>query len=310
MTDLADLRVLLHHEYGLDQATLSPLHPVAQVGRGLYRVDLPGRGTWVLRAYPQERNALPQLASSAAVLHSLAQVNFPAPRVQRTVDDEFVGYHQGWSALLVTYIPGEPATGTIEEYRTLGTLIAQLHCLDLPTSPSGQTELPPCRWQPMQKVREWLSTLEHVQSQLPQELHGLYVFSVDILSQVLQWPTLPIALLHADPNHFNAIRTAAQELTLIDWDLAGYGPPILDLGYLLLTAHATLPAWPAVDANHVLIEAIMAGYWKVRPLTSEEGRGLPIATCFNDAVWAAQALPQVVGRNWRENRTLSRFGAR
>ncbi|MCB0106490.1 MAG: hypothetical protein KDE53_11290 [Caldilineaceae bacterium] len=46
MTNLTDLRTLLYHEYGLDQATLSPLHPVAQAGRGLYRIDLRGRGIW------------------------------------------------------------------------------------------------------------------------------------------------------------------------------------------------------------------------------------------------------------------------
>ncbi|MEZ4680764.1 MAG: hypothetical protein R2932_41790 [Caldilineaceae bacterium] len=45
-------------------------------------------------------------------------------------------------------------------------------------------------------------------------------------------------------------------------------------------------------------------------MTAAEGQALPIATCLNDAVWAAQALPQVIGRDWRENRTLTRFGAR
>ena len=54
----------------------------------------------------------------------------------------------------------------------------------------------------------------------------------------------------------------------------------------------------------------MRGYCSVHPLTGQEQQVLPIATCFNDAVWAAQAIPQVIGRDWRSNRTLQRFGAR
>lgn len=133
---------------------------------------------------------------------------------------------------------------------------------------------------------------------------------MDVLSQVVQWAEMPTALLHADPNPFNAVRTPQSELLLIDWDGAGIGPAILDLGYLLLTAHVVLPDWPLIDANAALIAATMQGYCSVRPLTDAEWQALPTATCFNDAVWAAQAIPQTIGGDWRENRTLQRFGAR
>jgi len=37
---------------------------------------------------------------------------------------------------------------------------------------------------------------------------------------------------------------------------------------------------------------------------------VPVAVCFNDAVWAAQGIPAVIGKDWRQYRTLHRFGTR
>lgn len=51
-------------------------------------------------------------------------------------------------------------------------------------------------------------------------------------------------------------------------------------------------------------------YYSFRPLSAEEVEALPIAVCFNDAVWAAQSIPQVIGKDWHQHRTLHRFGAR
>ncbi|MEZ4868291.1 MAG: phosphotransferase [Caldilineaceae bacterium] len=309
MSDLPGLQALLHHAYGLATATLTPLHLFPQPGRGVYRVDAPGQGSFVLRAYQQPLTAVAWLADSAAVLRFLEAADFPAPRVRRTNDGGLLGHHQGWSALLLTYIAGEMTSGALADFAQLGSLVARLHTLALaPAVP--RSPLPFCRWQPQQKITDWLTQLQAVAPTVPTELHGLYTFSVEILSQLLQWPAMPTALLHADPNSFNTVRTVSNGVVLIDWDTAGIGPAILDLGYLLLTAHAVLPAWPQIEANAALITAIMQGYGAVRPLTQQEQQALPIAVCLNDAVWAAQAMPQVVGRAWRENRTLTRFGAR
>ncbi|MEZ4680765.1 MAG: phosphotransferase [Caldilineaceae bacterium] len=105
-----------------------------------------------------------------------------------------------------------------------------------------QPALPPCRWQPWQKVIGWYTNLAQVADDVPTELAALCQFSLNILAQVGQWSAMPNTLLHGDPNHVNAVctgiadRTAPNSLVLIDWDNAGLGPPILDLGYLLLTA--------------------------------------------------------------------------
>ncbi len=304
------LRALLSLEYGLTEVEITSLHRFEQSGRGVFRVDVPGQASYVLRVQRQELVSVPHVNNNIATLHFLEQVNFPAPHIRRTRTDALIGYYQGWSTLLLSYIEGELVTGTAEEFRLLGAMLAQLHLLDITTVGDTQPSLPPCRWQPMQRIADWQVALARVHDKIPDELHGLALFSVNLLSQVLHWPVLPVALLHGDPNSFNTIRTMSNELILIDWDGAGTGPPILDLGYLLLTAHAVLPTWPAIEPNTEIINAILTGYCTVRPLTEIENRLLPTAICLNDAVWAAKTLPHVIGRDWREIRTLTRFGSR
>lgn len=304
---LTQIQTLLELEYGLAAPTLTSLHQFEHDDRGVYRVDAPGHPPYVLRAYQRERAAVSHLAGSATTLLFLEEADFPAPRIHRTKYEELIGQMQGWSTLLLTYFPGEMAGSTVAEFQQLGALLARLHCLDITQT---SYPLPPCRWQPNQKIADWLTQLQAVAPAVPPELQGLHAFSIAILSQVLQWPSMPTGLLHADPNSFNAIRTSIDERILIDWDGAGVGPALLDLGYLLLTAHATLPLWPWIEANGALIAAIMRGYRLVRPLAEQEWRALPIAVCFNDAVWAAQAIPQIIDRDWRQNRTLTRFGTR
>ncbi|MCB0189652.1 MAG: hypothetical protein KDE31_35520, partial [Caldilineaceae bacterium] len=68
MFDLAQLYALLADQYGLRNMTLSPIHHVAQAGRGIFHVAVPGHADLLLRAYQQPRTLVPQLDNSAAVL--------------------------------------------------------------------------------------------------------------------------------------------------------------------------------------------------------------------------------------------------
>ncbi|MEM7132438.1 MAG: phosphotransferase [Chloroflexota bacterium] len=323
MPDLTKIHHLIRQEYGLDAITVSPLQLHDVAGRGIYKVDIDEDKQYLLRAYQQPRETLTRLLNSAETLLFLEKVGYPAPRVRRTTEGALLGYCSGWSGLLLTYIPGAMSTGTVAECRQIGEKLAELHNVQIDgtailysaplENQSVEVGIPHCRWQPKDRVTQWKGRLDEAAELVPDELTELLEFSLDILSQVMAWSEMPMALLHADPNPFNAICTPQNEMIFIDWDGSGLGPAILDLGYLLLTTHAVLPEWPRIEPNRVLIEAIMQGYSSVRPLNKMEKQVLPIATCFNDAVWAAQNIPQVTGpgtQDWRENRTLNRFGAR
>jgi thiamine kinase-like enzyme len=59
-------------------------------------------------------------------------------------------------------------------------------------------------------------------------------------------------------------------VVLIDWDGAGVGLPILDVGYLLLTSHYDLTKPLHVIADADKIRAILRGYQQARPITGPE----------------------------------------
>lgn len=310
METLARLAQLLEHNYGATNPTLTPIHLFTHADRGIYRVERAGQPPWLLRAYQQEPQQAAWLAERAIILRYLAAADYPAPRVIPTMEGALWAHHQGWSAMLLSYVEGAVITKTTADFYALGQQLARLHNLAVPVDAGDRSRLPDCRWQPPSRIGQWLAELQGIAGQVPSELTGLYNFSCNTLTQVTQWATRPRKVLHADPNPSNAIRTVDGAVVLVDWDGAGLGPPLLDLAYLLLTCHIVLPTWPQIHPERELIAAIMQGYSHVRPLPPEEVEALPVALCFNDAVWAAQSIPQVIGQDWRQHRGLQRFGAR
>lgn len=307
---LAQLTQLLDHHYAKPAPVLTPIHRFPHDDRGIYRVDIASEPPLLLRAYRQTPPQAAWLVERAATLVYLASAAYPAPRVVPTVDGALTAHEQGWSTLLLTYVEGTMATGTAADFHALGQQLARLHKLEPTPAASATSPLPYCRWQPQSRIIDWLAGLNRVADQCPAELRGLYAFSVETLTQVAQWTPMPVCILHADPNSTNAVRTPDGALVLVDWDGAGLGPPLLDLGYLLLTCHLGLPSWPQIAPAHDFIAAIMAGYCSVRALSPTEITALPVAVCFNDAGWAAQGIPAVIGKDWRQHRGLHRFGAR
>jgi Ser/Thr protein kinase RdoA (MazF antagonist) len=59
-------------------------------------------------------------------------------------------------------------------------------------------------------------------------------------------------------------------MALIDWDCAGIGPAILDVGYLLLACHLGKPQLPAIQADEQCIAAVVHGYCQQRKPSAAE----------------------------------------
>ena len=111
MNELAHLHALLNCVYGLEPVTLTPLHLFAHTDRGIYRVDALDRVPLVLRVHRPAETVGDGLSRSTATLLHLQAENFPAPRVQQTKDGAPIGVHDGWAALVVTYIADKMSTG-------------------------------------------------------------------------------------------------------------------------------------------------------------------------------------------------------
>ena len=113
-------------------------------------------------------------------------------------------------------------------------------------------------------------------------------------------PALPYSVVHGDPWAGNAIHTAEDQVTLIDWENAGLGLPLLDLGFCLLECHLDVgPPGNQPSAWHIppdgnRIAAIVAGYSRWRRLQPAEKdlllEGIRFPVAYVGAIHFEQAL--------------------
>jgi thiamine kinase-like enzyme len=167
--------------------------------------------------------------------------------------------------------------------------------------------VPPDRWQPTSLISGWIKDLTRIADQVPPDLQGVYTFSLETLSRIEQWADVPMAVTHTDCWANNAIRTPGGQMVLIDWDGAGLGPAILDVGYLLVACHAFLPEWPQIIPSRERIAAVLNGYTQQRAITSAERVVLVDSIRFAEAFRAAQWMPEGMKGNWRENARFLKF---
>jgi len=254
--------------------------------RGLYRIRDTDDRVWILRLLRLPA-ALDAFSKTAYLLQSLEHQRYLAPRLHLTYDHQQVGFRDGWSSLLLSYIDGVVLDVQSTDFTLLGTALAQLHTLSI----SNETNFPRSRCDPAilqpQTARQLLGAKERIAPSfhlLLATLHG----SLTLLSS----QESPLCLTHGDCWYKNAIKTPADLVVLIDWDCAGIGLPILDLGYLLLTAHYDLnqPFQMVINADR--IQAIMDGYQHVRRLTRLESSQLVSAVLFALAFHVAEYVTE------------------
>lgn len=254
--------------------------------RGLYRIRDTHDRVWMLRLLRLPA-AFDAFSQTAYLLQSLEHQRYLAPQLRLTHDHQQVGFHNGWSSLLLSYIDGVVLDVQSTDFTPLASALAQLHTLSIP----NDANFPRSRCDPVllqsQTARQLLGTKERIAP----SFHVLITTLYDSLTRLTPQER-PLCLTHGDCWYKNAIKTPTNRVVLIDWDCAGIGLPILDLGYLLLTAHYDLnqPFQIAINANK--IQAIMDGYQHVRRLTQLEAAQLDSAVLFALAFHVAEYVTE------------------
>ena len=248
--------------------------------RGIYRVDLEDSSSYVLRAFRYDvKNAL---LSQVALLAYLEQQAYPAPRVLHTISGTSLAFYENWMTLMVSYIEGELADFSSEHLTLLGARLGMLHTHSEQIANSTNSfAFPTSRLHPRQLPTQAAFSSKDVQ--LPSEIQKLYKASATTLGTLQQATLLPITLLHGDCWPHNAVISRQEEITLIDWDCAGLGPAILDVGYLLLTCHLGKPQLPTMRADPARIAAVVRGYCQQRQINRYELAVLHEAVHFETA---------------------------
>jgi Ser/Thr protein kinase RdoA (MazF antagonist) len=236
------------------------------------------------------------LRSRAATLDWLEEHAYPAPRVIRTRSGDLVGLAGIWATLATTYVTGTPLRPGTGELRLLGEALGRLHALGAAGAAMGRAA-----WDPQTAIPPALARLEAVEGLAPADWRPLLDQFRAILIAVRQRaPALPSSVVHGDPWPGNAIHNAEDQVTLIDWENAGLGLPLLDLGFCLLECHLDVglpgkqPSARHIQPDENRIAAIVAGYSRWRRLQPAEKdlllEGIRFPAAYVGAIHFEQAL--------------------
>lgn len=196
-----------------------------------------------------------------------------------------------------SYVPGEVAGLEERNLAAVGAVLGQLHAeesriapMALPKRLSDGMDPPRIREAQMLPSNELpdpeaLRELHrsHTDGDMGGELDVLALACADVRGLCAR--PLMRTLLHGDCHPWNAVVRADGTATLVDWESAGPGPAVIDLGFLLLSA-----AMGAIDAaptelHRGRVKAVATGYAEHRRLSDEELEALPAAILFRSLVF-------------------------
>lgn len=289
-----------YHLRGLQPSGIRRLHGSVHGSSVAYRVAPGGRPPVMVRAFRADAPVPAQFSGSAAetmvdwvmgrarTLASLEKTGYLAPRAVRVRSGELVGSTGPWLTWATSFVDGPVLSPSPDQLRMLGTALGALHAAP-PAAPAGQ-EPGRAAWHPAAAVAATLARLGAVAPLVPADWRPLHAAFLETARAVQRGASLlPEALVHGDAWPGNAVQTSAEQVTLIDWETAGLGLPVLDLGYCLAECHldAGLPpdrpeAW-LVQPDERRIAAVAGGYSAVRLVTAAERELLPDAVRFGAA---------------------------
>ncbi len=273
------LTALVQNQYRSDVIQLHQIAEYTFEDRGIYRVTFTDGHSYVLRAFRYD--VRDDLLGQTAVFDYLEQQAYPAPRLFRTHSGSPIATFKNWLAVLVSYLEGSLLNFSTHHLTQLGAKLGMLHAI----SEQTQTEanhLPDSRLYPRQLPPQSFASATFTAT-LPRELSTLYEASQTTIATLQHATSLPITLLHGDCWPHNAVLTPDKQATMIDWDCAGLGPAILDIGYLLLMCHLGKPQLQKMYADSARIAAIVQGYCQYRRPTANELHVLREAVHFETA---------------------------
>jgi Ser/Thr protein kinase RdoA (MazF antagonist) len=296
MNDMSKLEKLLQKLYGLTEITLHSLN--SDSGKLIYRLEQRNQQTCILRAYPLQHNK--RLLELIAILSFLEAQDYPSERIITAKSGTITTAHEGWQFLLTTAIAGSPPDYSLSTMHALGAALGHLHTLHVP-SLNTTHPLPHAEMLPQREIVYALSQLKTVEQLLPRSLSKRYDEIATALRALDQFDGLPTVLIHNDAHPGNAIRTLTNQVVFIDWEGAGLGPAVIDLGFLLASCDTASPWTPPLPPDPRRIEAIVTGYCEYHTLTPAELDHLPDAIRFRALVYGAVNFATAIKEYGRED---------
>jgi Ser/Thr protein kinase RdoA (MazF antagonist) len=313
MDEITALADLVERLYSAQAVSLHPLN--SESGKRIFRVGHASGQRWVLRTYSslENRNDIFDLVTMLLFLESQG---YPAERIVRTVNNEVVATADDYWVLMTTFIEGRTADYSLPTLHLMGSMLGQLHALNPPqestfgvlrntgvptlpyTTPAPMERLtckdvqpglaiPVAEMLPARELAYAMGRLTSVANQVPKSLQARYDMLVAAVQNIDRCEDLPSVIIHNDYHPGNIIQTQEGQLIPIDWEGAGLGPAVIDVGFLLSSCISESPWTPQLPPDDRRIIAIVDGYCQHHRLSSKELDLLADAIRFRALVYGA-----------------------
>ena len=246
---------------------------------GVLAVELADGDRWIARVFPAAR-PVAAARGDAALLAWLSASAFPA---ERPAAEDPVSVLEGQAVLVTEFVDGGRAGSDDATYRRLGELAGRLAALDPPRSlkrPGGGWHLLAEQGDPAEEVAACARLLAAAAPRSGLRGSAPRAELTAALAGAEDCAGLPRALIHADLVVTNTVAGPGDQLTLIDWSGAGYGPRLWSLAYLL---------WTAGQGRASHVNAVVDGYRSHVTLQAAERERLPAAIAARPIVFASWA---------------------
>ncbi|MCI5207886.1 MAG: hypothetical protein D3910_03655 [Candidatus Electrothrix sp. ATG2] len=233
------------------------------------------QGVFILRLFDSKTASVH--TEEVNVLRFLESSTFPAPRVLPPRNGASLIFLGGRCGYVTSFIPGDTPLSTQESAHDLGRVVGRLHALD-----AGAQDLQP--------TQSSISAERELFRQLDADPSVQAWAGYDVIRPPLKmaWESIsdlnstPKTLVHTDITYKNTVRTPDGDMILIDWDDAGLGYAVLDIGYFLVNHTVSMEGQPLpLDSAAAFLRA----YLSQHHLTPSEWDALPDALIFGSIIY-------------------------
>lgn len=244
--------------------------------RIVYKV-LSDEGYYVFKASAGSKSRS-QIEKDTAIFSYLEAHDFPAPRLLVTKAGTNFAEYGNQFLYALNFIEGERLESSEASYSQLGKLTADLHKLaDYGVHTDFKASV---------VIKEMI------------EKNKVYPIGDEydaLLKNLPDFDSMPQGLIHTDIGLNNAIRRSDRQVVLIDWDDAGIGTRILDIGFPLICGFVTNDSFDSVNAK-----AYYSSYFENIILSTEEKAHVFDAGLFYILMYSIFDGSGINHENWRK----------
>jgi len=215
------------------------------------------------------------LVHAGQLLEWLAQHQYPAPRVRRTMNRQSVGIVDDWAITVLTYVDGTLLGTSPTDLAALAEMLGRLHTIRV----GGHHSWAASRNHPETMITSAQQLATH-RDKVPDAFRALVTNLHDAMITLQRQSGQHFQVTHGDCWHMNAIKRCDGDVVLIDWDQSGIGLPLLDLGNLLLTSHFDMNQPLHLEVDDRKIKAIVHGYQQQCPIIVQNSEHMANAMRF------------------------------